>query len=528
MDQARASQAPDNFAGPGAPGFADFQILRKLGQGGMGQVYLAEQTSLKRKVALKFLRADLAANATAMSRFRAEAEAVARLNHPNIVQVYTVGEHEGLHYMALEFVDGMNLRTYLTKKGPPDLGRALLVMRRVAAALQAASEIGIVHRDIKPENILLNRKGEIKVTDFGLSRVLGDEQSIALTQSGVTMGTPLYMSPEQVQGQLVDPRSDIYSFGVTSYHLLAGQPPFSGANAFEVALKHVNAEPRPLRDLRPDLPAELIALVQRMMSKDPANRPQSGKEVIRELNVLRNQPTDATLADSPAAAVKQPPQTPTQLSLTPPAGVTALTLPWRYVGAGVLAMALGAAAHLVLPQRPVSTPAVVEPDVSEDEKFLLEFTDRLATANLSDPAKLQSALRYNAQLGALYLDQRRFAEAESFADGLTKKELPSALQFLGHLFQGVIRAYRDDPERAVASIQLAFAEKGARQYLNQLGGAGSRESVDVRWLLWSALERIDKARPLPPDMARLKADMAGSLRGRGSQPGKKGIAGPTT
>src|SRR5437588_299090 len=192
----------------------DFFILRVIGSGGMGQVYLAEQSSLKRKVALKFLRPELAANPTALGRFRREAEAVARVTHANIVQVYSIGEADGRHFMALEYVEGRNLRDYLARKGPPDLPVVLTVMRQVAAALQRAAESNIVHRDIKPENILLTRKGEVKVADFGLSRDLAGDQDLSLTEEGTTMGTPLYMSPEQAQGHALDARSDIYSFAV--------------------------------------------------------------------------------------------------------------------------------------------------------------------------------------------------------------------------------------------------------------------------------------------------------------------------
>src|SRR3954466_790874 len=194
----------------------DFHILRKIGSGGMGQVYLARQLSLKREVALKLLRGELNANPTALARFQAEAQAVAKLNHPNIVHIHQIGESDGLRYMVLEFVDGRNLREYLARKGPPDLPITLSVMRQVSLALQKAHEQGIVHRDIKPENILVTRRVEVKVTDFGLSRYFaGEPVPTHLTQSGVTLGTPLYMSPEQVQGKTVDHRSDVYSLGVT-------------------------------------------------------------------------------------------------------------------------------------------------------------------------------------------------------------------------------------------------------------------------------------------------------------------------
>src|SRR5271157_2953067 len=172
----------------------DYKILRRLGQGGMGQVFLAEQISLKRKVALKLLKPELAANSTSLARFKAEAEAVAKATHANIVQVYAIHEIGGNHIMALEYVEGRNLREFLEKKGPPEVLLGLSIMRQIAAALQRASELGIIHRDIKPENILLTRKGEAKVADFGLSRVFSESDAPApnLTQSNVTMGTPLY------------------------------------------------------------------------------------------------------------------------------------------------------------------------------------------------------------------------------------------------------------------------------------------------------------------------------------------------
>ncbi len=156
----------------------DFLILRPLGQGGMGLVYLAEQISLKRKVAIKVLREEIAANPTSLVRFKSEAMNVAQLSHANIVQVHTVGEHEGRHYMVLEYVEGKSLSEYLIRKGPLEVPLVLSIMRQVASALQRASEMGIVHRDIKPENILLNRKGEAKVADFGLSRCRDEEAAL--------------------------------------------------------------------------------------------------------------------------------------------------------------------------------------------------------------------------------------------------------------------------------------------------------------------------------------------------------------
>src|SRR4051812_31941574 len=255
----------------------DFQVDRLLGRGGMGEVYLARQVSLNRAVALKVLRPDLLDNKTYLSRFEAEAWSAAKLNHPNIVHIYTLGEAEGLRYIAMEYVEGSNLRDYIERKGPPGLPQALSIMRQAGAAVGAAGEVGLVHRDIKPENLLLTRKGQVKVADFGLCRDL-DSDRHHVTQSGVTMGTPLYMSPGQARGQSMDHRSDLYSLGVTYYHMLAGQPPFKADTAIALALKHVKDTPASLSVHRPDIAPELDRLVLKLMAKAPADRYQSAAE----------------------------------------------------------------------------------------------------------------------------------------------------------------------------------------------------------------------------------------------------------
>ncbi len=261
----------------------EFRILRTLGSGGMAQVYLAEQTSLKRNVAIKVMRSDFGSDDTHRKRFEHEARAAAGLNHPNIVQVFAVGEEENIQYIAQEYVQGANLRQYLQKKKPPTAHVAMHLMKQVSSALHAAHQAGIVHRDIKPENIMVTRRMVAKVTDFGLAQLTLGGERVNLTQMGVTMGTPLYMSPEQVNGASVDARSDLYSMGVTFYHLLSGSPPFRAATAFALAYKHLNEDAPPLQDLRPDLPPSLINVVHRLMSKDPAERFQDARAVLTEL-----------------------------------------------------------------------------------------------------------------------------------------------------------------------------------------------------------------------------------------------------
>jgi serine/threonine-protein kinase len=261
----------------------EFRILRRLGQGGMAEVYLAEQTSLKRNVAIKVLHPDRVADGSYLKRFQTEAMAAGSLNHPNIVQVLMIGEQDGIQFIAQEYVPGMNLREFLTRKGPPELAVALRIFKQVALALQAAHTAGIVHRDIKPENIMITRKGDVKVADFGLAQLSREGERQNITQEGVTMGTPLYMSPEQVNNSKVDVRTDIYSLGVTCYHMLSGAPPFRGETALVVAVQHLKEEPDPLEKIRGDLPPLLCRIVHKMLAKDPEKRYQSAQAVLKDL-----------------------------------------------------------------------------------------------------------------------------------------------------------------------------------------------------------------------------------------------------
>ncbi|WP_339730782.1 serine/threonine-protein kinase [uncultured Gimesia sp.] len=269
----------------------DFKILRKLGQGGMATVYLAEQVSLKREAAIKVMHNELMSDETHVRRFEREAKAAAGLTHPNIVQVYMTGDFEGTHYIAQEYVRGVNLREHLARNAPPDCALILRIMRQVTAALNAAAEKEIVHRDIKPENIMITSRKLIKVADFGLAQIAQSDERVDLTQVGTTMGTPLYMSPEQVNGKPLDQRSDIYSLGVTCYHLISGRPPFHGETALSIAVKHLNEPPPPLAKRRPDLPVALCNLVHRMMEKDPDKRPANAAELMQAIKKIPEQPT---------------------------------------------------------------------------------------------------------------------------------------------------------------------------------------------------------------------------------------------
>ena len=299
----------------------DFHVERLLGHGGMGEVYLARQISLDRPVALKILRPELLSSPTYLARFEKEATSAAKLNHPNVVHIYSLGSFDGLRYIAMEYVQGTNLKEFLNKKGPPDLPLALAIMKQAGQAVAAAGELGLIHRDIKPENLLLTRKGQIKVADFGLCRSDG-AGDMTLTQPGITLGTPMYMSPEQVQGKELDHRSDLYSLGVTFYHMLAGVPPFQGQTPLALAMKHVHEPPLDLSVHRPDLPPDLCRLVMRLMAKSPAERFPTAAEMLRELARVRGS------LQAPSVTVSLP-EEPAPLA---PAGVPRRPLRQRLAG----------------------------------------------------------------------------------------------------------------------------------------------------------------------------------------------------
>ena len=262
----------------------NFRFLRRLGKGAMADVYLAEQPQLKRWVAVKVLKPELAGDGTYLRRFELEAQAAAKLVHANIVQIHEVGESDGLHYIVQEYVQGQNLATGSPATVRRSCSRPFPSCGRSPPALAKAAEHGVVHRDIKPENIMITAAGEVKVADFGLAACQREwRRGHRVTQVGITMGTPLYMSPEQVEGRPLDHRSDLYSFGVLCYHLLTGKPPFTGETALAVAVQHVKSQPPALETLRPDLPPALCRVVHQMLAKEPDRRWSSCRELLREL-----------------------------------------------------------------------------------------------------------------------------------------------------------------------------------------------------------------------------------------------------
>ena len=336
----------------------------------MAVVYLAEQESLQRKVAVKVLRSELARDATYIKRLRHEAAAAASLVHANIVQIYEVGHIGSIHYIVQEYVRGQNLGQWVRRNGAASAKLTVIALRQVAAALVKAAEHGIVHRDIKPENIILAGTGEVKVTDFGLAHKGG--KGTGLTQAGITMGTPLYMSPEQVEGKPLDTRSDIYSLGATAYYVLTGRPPHAGENALAVAMHHLNTTPERLEQMRPDLPQGLCAVVHRMLEKDAAHRypnPLSLLQDLRALAAASGEPSTAT-SSFPLAALPSISTTTSRSSATqqlqqvmtpgPPRAPGRRASRWLWTGAIVGGVLLGVGLGLLArPRRSLVRPSPI-------------------------------------------------------------------------------------------------------------------------------------------------------------------------
>ncbi len=261
-----------------------YQIEKRIGAGGMGTVYLAKDTQLKRVVALKVLAQDKAQNPTLVKRFRAEAQAAAQLRHNNIVAVYDTGEDDGYLYIAMEYVEGQDLFELVQKRGVTPVKRSIEIIKQVAAALQHAFEQNIVHRDIKPSNLLIRRDGVVKLTDLGLARSIDDTLETNITRAGTTVGTVDYMSPEQARNsKAADIRSDLYSLGCTWYQMLTGEPPFpEGSMTNKLQAHAIKPAPDP-RDKNPNVPEGLTAVLQRLMAKKPEDRYQTPADLLEDL-----------------------------------------------------------------------------------------------------------------------------------------------------------------------------------------------------------------------------------------------------
>jgi serine/threonine-protein kinase len=305
-----------------------YRIVRKLGSGGMADVYLAEDEELGRRIAIKILNDRHANDESFVERFRREAKNAAGLSHPNIVSIYDRGEAEGTYYIAMEYLDGRSLKELVVARGPLPIPDAVDATRQVLAALRFAHRKGVVHRDIKPHNVMADADGRLKVTDFGIARA-GVSQ---MTEAGSIIGTAQYLSPEQARGAPVDQRSDLYSVGVVLYEMLTGTTPFSGESPVEIAMKHLSDPPRPPSVERPDIPPDLDMIVLRALAKNPDDRFQTAEEMDAELErVSRGAGVTTQTADAATAVLSGTELSAAPTSVIPPRRPPATTRPgYRY------------------------------------------------------------------------------------------------------------------------------------------------------------------------------------------------------
>jgi serine/threonine protein kinase/tetratricopeptide (TPR) repeat protein len=266
-----------------------YHVESLLGSGGMGKVYKARDRELERTVAIKVLRPDLMTDPMALQRFKHELLLASSISHPNILRIHDLGEYKGIKFISMAYVDGGDLTAVLRKEGRLPLERVLNIMRQLAAALAAAHGVNVVHRDLKPQNILLGSEDHIYVTDFGIAKTLESDRT-SVTRTGAVLGTPLYMSPEQVEGKALDHRSDLYTYGLILYEMLTGVLPFSGDTTFQLMYQRVHQLPKRPELVIPDLPPYLSRICLKCLEKDPAKRYQSASEILVDLE-FKHAPT---------------------------------------------------------------------------------------------------------------------------------------------------------------------------------------------------------------------------------------------
>ncbi|HWU36692.1 MAG TPA: serine/threonine-protein kinase, partial [Candidatus Acidoferrum sp.] len=316
-----------------------YRIESMLGRGGMGAVYKAYDKELNRVVALKLVRPELTGDASSMQRFKRELLLASRISHKNILRIHDLGDVEGVKFISMAYVEGEDLHHTLERQGRLPLTRALNITRQLCAALDAAHTEGVVHRDLKPQNVLIDGADNAYISDFGLAKSL-EESAAMMTRTGEVLGTPRYMSPEQVEGKPADHRSDIYSLGLILYEMITGDLPFKGDSTFQVMYQRVTQNPKSPKELNPELPDYLVRIVLRCLERGPEARYQQAGDVLRDL--------ESQVAPTPSRSV--------QISLP---------MPTRMLAAGavlaliVIALAIPSVRHSVFrrPQQTVTGPA---------------------------------------------------------------------------------------------------------------------------------------------------------------------------
>jgi WD40 repeat protein len=422
-----------------------YRVLKLLGAGGMGVVFHAEDVQLKRPVALKIMRLGMAADDTARRRFVREARAMAALKHDHVVSIYQVGEDRGVPFLAMEFLEGETLHEHLRREVVPPLAEVLRIGREIAQGLAAAHARGLIHRDIKPSNIWLERpKGRVKLLDFGLARSAGGDDA-QLTQTGVILGTPAFMAPEQARGETIDPRCDLFSLGSVLYRMTTGEPPFKGRDALSTLLLVERDPPKTPCQLKPGMPPPLNNLILRLLAKEPADRPSSAEAVAADLQTIEEEWT----RPMPAGAVV-------------PAPAPVRTPPRRRLVAMTLAalMLLGTAALLAAiiirirgkdgRETTIEVPEGSKVEIEQEGRVVVFPADAPPLIEGAEPLNLRALVRRPARLQGVssWTIETRHPRGDSLSVAMS----PDGHQLAIGSSDGVIRLY--DP--STGSLQQAL------------------------------------------------------------------------
>lgn len=520
-----------------------YEILAPIGVGGMGEVYRATDTKLGRDVAVKVLPAEMAHDVERLARFRREAKALAQLDHPNIVTIYSVEESDGVHFLTMQLVDGQPLDRLIPEGGFP-IDRILDVGTALADALAAAHEKGIVHRDLKPANVMVTNEERVKVLDFGLAKDIsaqaGNDATVTSaghTQAGIVMGTPAYMSPEQVSGRSLDHRSDIFSLGVLLHEMASGKRPFEGGSSAELFSSILRDTPTPVTEQRADLPADLARVIRRCLEKDPRNRMQTARDVSNEFRDMARTPTRSgpaarlvTISDSGAVVTEE--------------GFWVAVLPFKYTGGNpdLVALAEGLTDDIVTNMSKFSYLRVVARsstaqyarqtvDVRTAAKelgarYVMEGSIRQAGAKIRIAAQLVDASS-GAGFWAETYDRAFNAEATlDLLDDVVPRIVATVGDTQGILAHSMIEALRNRDPESFTPYEALLRSFGFHQHVSEAEHLAGRTALEQAvkkapdradcWAMLSWLYRAEYShgynlRPDPMDRALASARRAVEL-----------------